>query len=33
MLIPAMLRILARSEQFHRHYDAAKQDIPAIEVR
>lgn len=30
---PAMLRILARSEQFRARYDAAKQEIPAVEVR
>ena len=29
---PAMLRILARSEQFHARYDASKQEIPAVEV-
>ena len=30
---PAMLRILARSEQFRARYDAAKQEVPAVEVR
>lgn len=30
---PAMLRILARSEQFRSRYDAAKQEIAAVEVR
>ena len=30
---PAMLRILARSEQFRARYDAGKQDIAALEVR
>ena len=30
---PAMLRILARSERFRTRYDAAKQEIPAVEVR
>lgn len=30
---PAMLRILARSERFRVRYDAAKQEIPAVEVR
>ena len=30
---PAMLRILARSEQFRNRYDAAKQEIAAVEVR
>jgi type IV secretory pathway TrbD component len=30
---PAMLRILARSEQFHARYDAGKQELPAVEVR
>ena len=29
---PAMLRILARSEQFRPRYDAAKQEIAAVEV-
>ena len=29
----AMLRILARSEQFRARYDAAKQEVPAVEVR
>ena len=29
----AMLRILARSEQFRSRYDAAKQEIAAVEVR
>jgi hypothetical protein len=28
-----MLRILARSEQFRARYDAAKQEVPAVEVR
>jgi hypothetical protein len=30
---PAMLRILAQSERFRPRYDAAKQEIPAVEVR
>jgi len=30
---PAMLRILAQSERFRARYDAAKQEIPAVEVR
>ena len=30
---PAMLRILARSEQFRVRYDAAKQEVAAVEVR
>ena len=30
---PAMLKILARSEQFRARYDAAKQEVPAMEVR
>src|ERR1700742_945415 len=30
---PAMLRILAKSERFLPRYDAAKQEIPAVEVR
>src|SRR4030095_6327867 len=30
---PAMLRILARSEQFRARYDAAKQEVAAVEVR
>jgi len=30
---PAMLRILARSEQFRARYDAAKKEIAAVEVR
>ncbi|MBZ5687388.1 MAG: VirB3 family type IV secretion system protein [Acidobacteriia bacterium] len=30
---PAMLRILAQSERFKTRYDAAKQDIPLVEVR
>ena len=30
---PAMLRILARSERFKARYDAAKQEIPLVEVR
>jgi type IV secretory pathway TrbD component len=29
---PAMLRILARSEKFRARYDAAKQELPAVEV-
>jgi hypothetical protein len=29
---PAMLRILARSEQFRPRYDAAKQEIAPVEV-
>ena len=29
---PAMLRILARSEQFRTRYDALKQEVPAVEV-
>src|SRR5215813_1949300 len=29
---PAMLRIIARSEQFRTRYDASKQEIPAVEV-
>ena len=29
---PAMLRILARSERFRARYDAAKQEIAAVEV-
>jgi hypothetical protein len=28
-----MLRILARSEQFRARYDAAKQEVAAVEVR
>jgi type IV secretory pathway TrbD component len=30
---PAMLRILAQSERFKARYDAAKQEIPWVEVR
>ena len=30
---PAMLRILAKSERFRLRYDAAKQEVPAVEVR
>ena len=30
---PAMFRILARSEQFCARYDAAKQEVAAVEVR
>jgi hypothetical protein len=30
---PAMLRILAQSERFRMCYDAAKQEIPLVEVR
>ena len=30
---PAMLRILAQSERFRLRYDAAKQEMPAVEVR
>jgi len=30
---PAMLRIVAKSESFRLRYDAAKQEIPAVEVR
>ena len=30
---PAMFRILARSEQFRARYDAAKQEVAAVEVR
>ena len=30
---PAMLRILTQSEPFRARYDAAKQDIPVVEVR
>jgi len=30
---PAMLRIVAKSERFRLRYDAAKQEIPAVEVR
>jgi len=30
---PAMLRILARSERFRTRYDAAKQELAAVEVR
>jgi type IV secretory pathway TrbD component len=30
---PAMLRILARSEQFRARYDAAKQEVATVEVR
>jgi type IV secretory pathway TrbD component len=30
---PAMLRILAKSERFRLRYDAAKQEIPFVEVR
>jgi hypothetical protein len=29
---PAMLRILARSEKFRPRHDAAKQELPAVEV-
>jgi len=29
---PAMLRILARSEQFRARYDASKQEVPTVEV-
>ena len=30
---PAMLRILAQSERFKTRYDAAKREIPLVEVR
>jgi type IV secretory pathway TrbD component len=30
---PAFLRILARSEKYKRRYDAAKQEVPRMEVR
>jgi len=30
---PAFLRILARSERYYVRYDAAKQQIPRVEVR
>jgi type IV secretory pathway TrbD component len=30
---PAMLRIVAKSESFYPRYDAAKQQVPAVEVR
>jgi hypothetical protein len=30
---PAMLRILAQSERFRTRYDAAKREIPLVEVR
>ena len=30
---PAMLRIVAKSERFRLRYDAAKQEVPAVEVR
>jgi hypothetical protein len=30
---PAMLRILAQSERFKARYDAAKLEIPLVEVR
>ena len=30
---PAMLRILAQSEKFKSRYDAARQEIPKVEVR
>jgi type IV secretory pathway TrbD component len=30
---PAFLRILARSEKYNRRYDAAKQEVPRMEVR
>jgi type IV secretory pathway TrbD component len=30
---PAFLRILARSEKYKRRYDAAKQEVPLMEVR
>src|SRR3954454_1362743 len=30
---PAMLRILGQSEHFKTRYDAAKQEIPLVEVR
>jgi len=30
---PAMLRVLAQSERFKARYDAAKLDIPLVEVR
>jgi type IV secretory pathway TrbD component len=30
---PAFLRILARSERFKLRYDAAKQQVPLVEVR
>ncbi len=29
---PAMLKILARTEQFRTRYDALKQEVPAVEV-
>ena len=29
---PAMLKILARSEQFRTRYDALKQEVPVVEV-
>ncbi len=30
---PAFLRIVARSDRFRQRYDAAKQQVPAVEVR
>ena len=30
---PAFLRILARADRFKQRYDAAKQQIPALEIR
>lgn len=30
---PALLRILAKSERYKLRYDAAKQDVPRVEVR
>ena len=30
---PAFLQILARSHRFKARYDAAKQDMPAVEIR
>ena len=30
---PAFLRILARADRFKQRYDAAKQQVPALEIR
>jgi hypothetical protein len=30
---PAFLRILAKAERYKLRYDAAKQDVPMVEVR
>ena len=30
---PAFLRILAKSERYKRRYDAAKQQVPRVEIR